>query len=74
MDEPKVSLEDMGMAMRRFGIADYIVFILMLVICALIGVYYGFFAGKSQTAVDYLMGGRSMQTFPVALSLIARSV
>ncbi|KAJ9598086.1 hypothetical protein L9F63_026809, partial [Diploptera punctata] len=71
MDAPKVSLDDIGMSLRRFGVADYVVFVLMLVICALIGVYYGFFAGKSQTAADYLMGGRNMQTFPVALSLIA---
>ena len=69
-----MSLDEIEMTMKRFGVADYIVFVLMLLVCALIGVYYGFFAGKSQTATDYLMGGRNMQTFPIALSLIARCV
>lgn len=73
MDVPNTSMEDVGMALRRFGLADYLVFVSMLLICALIGVYYGFCVGKvSET--EYLMGGRNMQTFPVALSLIARWV
>lgn len=71
MDVTNSSMEDVGMALRRFGLADYSVFVSMLLICAVIGVYYGFCAGKVSEA-EYLMGGRNMQTFPVALSLIAR--
>jgi Na+/proline symporter len=71
MDVPKTSVEYVGISMRRFGLADYFVFVSMLLVCAMIGVYYGFCAGKVSEA-DYLMGGRNMQTFPVAMSLIAR--
>ncbi|PSN35450.1 Sodium-coupled monocarboxylate transporter 1 [Blattella germanica] len=70
MDSPKTSLLDMGMALRRFGLIDYIVFAFMLLICVVIGIYYGFCAGKTSEA-EYLMGGRKMKTFPVAMSLIA---
>ncbi|PNF28804.1 Sodium-coupled monocarboxylate transporter 1 [Cryptotermes secundus] len=70
MDVPRASVEYLGMAMRRFGPADYVVFVSMLLVCAMIGVYYGFCTGKLSEA-DYLMGGRNMQTFPVAMSLIA---
>jgi hypothetical protein len=71
MDLSDTSVEDIGLALQRFGLADYIVFVCMLLVCAIIGVYYGFCAGKVSEA-EYLMGGRNMQTFPVALSLIAR--
>jgi len=71
MDVSNTSVEDVGMALRRFGVPDYVVFVSMLLVCALIGVYYGFCAGNV-TEAEYLMGGRNMQTFPVALSLIAR--
>jgi len=71
MDMSKASVEDVGLDLQRFGLVDYIVFVFMLLVCALIGVYYGFCAGKVSEA-EYLMGGRNMQTFPVAVSLIAR--
>jgi Na+/proline symporter len=71
MEIPKVSVEHVGLAMQRFGLADYMVFVSMLMVCAMIGVYYGFCAGMVSEA-DYLVGGRNMQTFPVAMSLIAR--
>jgi Na+/proline symporter len=47
----------------------------MLAICASIGVYFGFFEKKSKAIADesdYLVGGRRMKIFPVAMSLIAR--
>ncbi|XP_067005526.2 sodium-coupled monocarboxylate transporter 1 [Anabrus simplex] len=68
MDSP--SVQELGVSLQRFGIVDYVVFVLMLLMSAAIGVYYGFFSGKV-TADDYLMGGRTMNTFPVAMSLIA---
>ncbi|XP_047001708.1 sodium-coupled monocarboxylate transporter 1-like [Schistocerca americana] len=52
------------------GVVDYTVFALMLSVSAAIGVYYGFFA-RSSGADDYLVGGRSMSTIPVSMSLIA---
>ncbi|XP_049834472.1 sodium-coupled monocarboxylate transporter 1-like isoform X2 [Schistocerca gregaria] len=52
------------------GAVDYAVFGCMLLVSAAIGVYYGFFA-RSSGADAYLVGGRSMSTIPVSLSLIA---
>ncbi|XP_069485977.1 sodium-coupled monocarboxylate transporter 1-like [Ambystoma mexicanum] len=54
-----------------FVVWDYLVFALMLVISAVIGVYYAFAGGGQKTSKDFLMGGRSMTAVPVALSLTA---
>lgn len=68
--------------LRRFSVADYGVFIAMLSCCSIIGLYFGFqdlkrrkkkLSGNSDAA-NYLMGGREMLVFPVALSLIASLV
>lgn len=57
----------------QFSTEDYSVFAVMLTVSAAIGVYFGFFQGKKQqTMEDYLLGGRQMKTFPIAVSLIAR--
>lgn len=61
--------------MEKFGLADYAVFLLMLCSCSLIGIYFGFFVKKDKKANkqdDYLVGGRKMKIFPIAMSLIAR--
>jgi solute carrier family 5 (sodium-coupled monocarboxylate transporter), member 8/12 len=56
----------------EFSVVNYAVFGGMLVLSALIGVYFGFFAKKKQnTTVEYLLGGKSMNFFPIAASLIA---
>lgn len=56
-----------------FSTEDYSVFVVMLSISAGIGIYFGFFQGKkNQTTEDYLLGGRKMKIFPIAVSLIAR--
>lgn len=57
---------------NQFGWEDYLVFSLMLIISAAIGVYYGFFANKKNDTKEFLMAGKSMTTFPIAMSLIAR--
>ncbi|XP_061495459.1 sodium-coupled monocarboxylate transporter 1-like [Rhineura floridana] len=54
-----------------FGPWDYVVFGAMLLISAVIGVYYAFAGGGQKTSKDFLMGGRSMTALPVALSLTA---
>lgn len=43
----------------------------MLVISCLIGTFYGFFAKKQETSQDFLLGGSSMGTLPMAMSLAA---
>ncbi|KAF1560090.1 Sodium-coupled monocarboxylate transporter 1, partial [Eudyptes schlegeli] len=57
--------------MGRFTVWDYVVFAAMLVISAVIGIYYAFAGGGQKTSKDFLMGGRSMSALPVALSLTA---
>lgn len=56
---------------NRFGIADYVVFAGMLASSAVIGVYYAFCGSKQNDTQEFLMGGRSMGVFPVALSVLA---
>ncbi|XP_071451352.1 sodium-coupled monocarboxylate transporter 1-like [Hetaerina americana] len=55
-----------------FSPIDYVLFGLMLVASAIIGVYFAFFAKQKQnTTQEYLMGGKTMGLFPVTMSLIA---
>ncbi|XP_078619973.1 sodium-dependent multivitamin transporter-like [Branchiostoma floridae x Branchiostoma japonicum] len=56
---------------RTFHVADYVVFSLMLVISAGIGVYYRCTGGKQKTTREFLMADRKMGVLPVALSLLA---
>lgn len=57
-----------------FGWMDFTIFGLMLGFSALIGVYFGFCDKKQESRVDYLFGGKTMKTLPVAVSLVARLV
>lgn len=73
------NLDDVKISMQRFGWPDYLVFVMMLVSCSLVGVYFGFIEkkskkGKSGEASDYLVGGRQMKIVPISMSLIARFV
>lgn len=69
------SVDDVRLALQHFAWPDYLMFLLMLSICAVIGIYFGFIEKKSKQVADetdYLVGGRNMKIFPVAMSLIAR--
>lgn len=56
----------------QFTTEDYTVFVVMLTVSAAIGIYFGFFEGKkNKTTEEYLLGGRRMKVFPIAVSLIA---
>lgn len=55
----------------QFGITDYTVFAVMLLVSAGIGVYFGFFSNSENTTDEYLLGGKRMKTIPIAISLIA---
>ncbi|XP_047527863.1 sodium-coupled monocarboxylate transporter 1 [Vanessa atalanta] len=61
-NETKVSL---------FTWEDYSVLVAMLIISCAIGVFYAYFGEKQLTGDDFLLGGSSMGTFPMALSLAA---
>ncbi|XP_057665819.1 sodium-coupled monocarboxylate transporter 1-like [Diorhabda carinulata] len=66
----KLGVLDVGRAMQRFGIVDYVIFLLMLSMCLIVGLSFGIF-GKNQNSQDYLVGGRNMKILPIAMSLIA---
>lgn len=70
-DNIRLGVTDVGAAMQRFGWTDYIMFMVMLGICLMVGMYYGC-CKKSKGAQDYLVGGRTMSVTPIAMSLIAR--
>ncbi|NXR64095.1 SC5A8 protein, partial [Rhadina sibilatrix] len=57
--------------MGRFTVWDYVVFAAMLLISAIIGIYYACVGGGQKTSKDFLTAGRSMSALPVALSLTA---
>ncbi|XP_017769092.1 PREDICTED: sodium-coupled monocarboxylate transporter 2-like [Nicrophorus vespilloides] len=48
---------------------DYALFSMMLLFSAGIGIYYGFFGKKKEVVNDYLLGGKEMSVFPIAMSL-----
>uniref|UniRef100_W8AQI9 Putative sodium-dependent multivitamin transporter n=1 Tax=Ceratitis capitata TaxID=7213 RepID=W8AQI9_CERCA len=50
---------------------DFAVLITILVISAMIGLYYRYTGGKQKTIKEYLMADQSMTTLPVAVSLMA---
>lgn len=55
-----------------FTLTDYFVFIFLLAVSLLIGIYFGFFDGREQTTDEYLQGSHQMQVLPIAISLVAR--
>jgi hypothetical protein len=64
---------DLEQLRSKFAWADYTVFAVLLGVSAFIGIYYGFIKKKhNKSTTDFLMAGRSMSTFPMAMSLIAR--
>jgi Na+/proline symporter len=64
-------LLDLSELKNLFSTWDYVVFGLLLGISAAIGIYYGL-CQKQTTTDDFLMAGRNMGAFPMAMSLIAR--
>lgn len=66
-----LTISDIRASLQNFTWQDYTVFSFMFLICIIVGFYVSFFKAVSSTQ-DYLVGGRRMQTLPVAISLIAR--
>ncbi|KAJ8303115.1 hypothetical protein KUTeg_019511, partial [Tegillarca granosa] len=56
---------------RHFHPADYVIFVLTLVISAAIGIFYAWRDKKRQNTSEFLLGGRNMSILPVTLSLMA---
>lgn len=59
----------------HFGWIDCGLFVALLGISTLIGVFFGFFSKHKQNNIsEYIFGGRSMKILPVATSMIASLV
>ena len=55
----------------QFGTVDFVVFGVMLLLSAAIGIYHAFTGGKQRTTKEFLFANRGMMGIPVALSLLA---
>ena len=55
----------------QFSPWDYVVFSMVLLFSALIGIFYGCRGGGQKTTKEFFMADRQMGAFPVALSLLA---
>ncbi|XP_072179405.1 sodium-coupled monocarboxylate transporter 1-like [Diadema setosum] len=65
-------IADMGEAegmVTRFGVWDYVIFGLMLLISMAIGVYSALSGGRQRTADEFLLGNRNMGIIPVSMSI-----
>lgn len=81
----KMHVDELRSNLQSFGLPDYVVFCLMLAICAVIGIYFclqlrreskqlksGDPEEAARSAASYLVGGRKMKIFPITMSLISR--
>lgn len=71
---------EVAKTLQRFGWIDLIIFMGMLLGCSMIGVYFAILDKKKSVhktnrseslELDYLVGGRNMKVFPIAMSLVA---
>lgn len=67
-----MDVEELIVLTQKFSVMDYFMLITMLILCILVGIYFGFLRNNNNTEADYLMGGRTMSVIPIALSLVAR--
>uniref|UniRef100_A0A7N9ANT1 Sodium-dependent multivitamin transporter n=1 Tax=Mastacembelus armatus TaxID=205130 RepID=A0A7N9ANT1_9TELE len=68
-DIPSVSTE--VLTSMHFTTVDYVIFTVLLVASAGIGLFYAFSGGRQRTTQEFLMADRSMSCLPVSLSLLA---
>ncbi|KAM4711822.1 sodium-coupled monocarboxylate transporter 1 [Anableps anableps] len=54
-----------------FAVADYVVFALMLLVSAAVGVYFAWTDRRQRSSGDFLTGGRRLTALPVSMSLSA---
>ncbi|GBN01607.1 Sodium-coupled monocarboxylate transporter 1 [Araneus ventricosus] len=60
----------MGTEKAVLNASDYILFALMLLVSAAIGLYLRFSDGKQKTMNEYMLGGKKMPILPVAFSIM----
>ncbi|EDW07322.2 uncharacterized protein Dmoj_GI15680 [Drosophila mojavensis] len=77
-------VDELRISLQSFGWPDYVVFCLMLAICAVIGIHFCLQLRResrqlkatgaeeaASSAASYLVGGRKMKIFPITMSLIS---
>uniref|UniRef100_A0A8C6P3F2 Sodium-dependent multivitamin transporter n=1 Tax=Nothobranchius furzeri TaxID=105023 RepID=A0A8C6P3F2_NOTFU len=70
--KPTLSSVVMGEVVQmHFTTVDYVIFAVLLVASAGIGLFYAFSGGRQRTTQEFLMADRSMSCLPVSLSLLA---
>lgn len=57
---------------NSFNIVELATFGSLLGVSILIGIYYGCIKGNQNTFTEYMLGGKEMHVFPIAMSLITR--
>ena len=56
---------------ERFSVVGYVLFSVMLLLSALIGIWYGCGPdGRQNTTAEYLLGNRQMKSWPIAISIL----
>lgn len=70
----KGTVDEVLSSLRNFGWSDYAVFVILLIVCAAIGIYFSLQNTQGSPVLNYLVGGRNLHTLPVALSIIASVV
>lgn len=61
----------MAGSVATFSVWDYVVFVLIIVGSAGIGLFQAIRGRKETTSAEFLLGGRQMSALPVAMSLTA---
>lgn len=62
------------MSISVFGVVDYVVFLLVLLISLGIGVYYTYSEKGAKSTTHFLMGDDKMRLFPVSISILVSLV
>ena len=57
-----------------FSAVDYIVFTIMLVVSASVGVYFAYRSRRNETLDSFTLGGRDMHAFPTSLSIMCTTL
>lgn len=68
---PLLPTSDADTVTSTFSLTDYVVFVLLLVLSLVIGLYHAFRGWGRHTVGQLLMADREMSCLPVALSLLA---
>ncbi|PSN54817.1 hypothetical protein C0J52_02919 [Blattella germanica] len=74
MDNNSTTDDSFGVSLQFFGWLDFTFFLSMLGVSMIIGIYFGFWGKKEETPKEYLHGGKTMSTLPVAVSLVSSSL